>query len=313
MTDHEIILVLLKNAEAIMGRRFQQLMMWARDNAKLSEMERLISQGRHAEILYGLDNAIAATLGSQWVATYINAGARVAEALSTTLGQPVNFDQTVGKLIEEAKQARLTLIAEIGEQQRQVVRHALEQGMRSGVNPREVARGIRSTLGLTTHQWDAVVNYRRLLEAGDPSALSRKLRDARFDRTVEGAINGRAPLTKPQIDRMVERYTERYLKYRAEVVARTEALRAVHAGVEEVYRQAIEVGTIKPEKITRTWRTRLDGRQRDWHGSMNGQKRPLGVPFTSGQGYLLRFPGDFNAPASETIQCRCVVVTRIRA
>lgn len=47
------------------------------------------------------------------------------------------------------------------------------------------------------------------------------------------------------------------------------------------------------------------------HAAMNGQKRRMGVPFTSGNGYELRYPGDHNAPAEETVQCVCVKTTRI--
>ena len=51
---------------------------------------------------------------------------------------------------------------------------------------------------------------------------------------------------------MVERYRERYVKYRAEVIGRTEALRAVHAGNYEGYLQAIDEGAINREELQRT-------------------------------------------------------------
>jgi hypothetical protein len=45
---------------------------------------------------------------------------------------------------------------------------------------------------------------------------------------------------------------------------------------------------------------------------MNGQLRAFGEPFLSGNGFELAYPGDANAPGSETINCRCVVTTTLR-
>ena len=44
---------------------------------------------------------------------------------------------------------------------------------------------------------------------------------------------------------------------------------------------------------------------------MGGQLRRRGVPFRSGNGNALRYPGDPQAPASDVIQCRCRRAVRI--
>jgi uncharacterized protein with gpF-like domain len=110
---------------------------------------------------------------------------------------------------------------------------------------------------------------------------------------------------------MVKRYAERMVKYRAEVIARTEALRSVHQGTEEMYRQAIANGDLTAEALSREWNTAKDERVRESHAPMNGQVQPFGQPFISGAGNSLNYPGDPEAPAEEVIQCRCVVGTRI--
>ena len=110
---------------------------------------------------------------------------------------------------------------------------------------------------------------------------------------------------------MVGRYRERYLRFRAETIARTEALRAVHQSSEEAYRQAVDQGQLDPGALVRTWITAADERVRGSHRAMMGQQRGFDETFTSGVGNRLRFPGDPNAPASETVRCRCVLTTRL--
>ena len=140
-----------------------------------------------------------------------------------------------------------------------------------------------------------MINYRRLLERageGDSEALTRQLRDRRFDRPSGAPLLAENRLTQAQIDRMVERYRERYIKYRAEVIGRTEALRAVHAGNDEGYRQAIDGGAIDLEELQRTWKSRHKmSVRRDSHRLPEGKCAALMRPFVVG-GAQLRYPGD---------------------
>jgi len=141
--------------------------------------------------------------------------------------------------------------------------------------------------------------------------VNLKLRDRRFDpsanRNLASLGDARVPLTNGQIDKMTQRYEQRFINHRANVIARTETTAAVNAGEMEMFQQAIDEGAIEPEDLTNTWITAGDERVRGSHSFMNGQKRPFGTPFQSGAGNLLRFPGDPNAPGSDTIQCRCVI------
>jgi hypothetical protein len=90
---------------------------------------------------------------------------------------------------------------------------------------------------------------------------------------------------------MVQRYAERFVKHRSEVIGRTEAMRAVNQGNEEAYRQAIADGTINADQLRREWRTRLDGRERRTHEFLNGQVRGWGETWVTENG-VLRYPGD---------------------
>ena len=157
----------------------------------------------------------------------------------------------------------------------------------------------------------AVVNYRNLLEAGSLDALDRELRDRSFDRTVRSAINRGRILTKDQVDRMVGRYHERSIKLRAEMIARTESLRAVHTGNYNAYNQAVENNHLKESEIVRQWISAGDNRVRPTHVIADGQiVKGQNTPFLVG-GEELLYPGDPNAPGRETIGCRCVVTTTL--
>ncbi|MBY0298997.1 MAG: phage head morphogenesis protein [Methylobacterium sp.] len=208
-------------------------------------------------------------------------------------------------------------VTEIVEDQRQMIRSALVAGMAAGRNPRDVALDLvgridpatgkrqGGTIGLTSNQEEWVRRYADELARLDPNALTRQLRDKRFDGTVRKAIEAGRPLTAEQIAKMVAAYRNRALRHRTETIGRTEAMVSLHQSQEEATRQAIAAGQINPAMVVEIWRTTLDGRERDTHRQMNGQTVRRGQPFVSPSGARLRYPGDPRAPASEIINCRC--------
>src|SRR5690606_6909892 len=105
------------------------------------------------------------------------------------------------------------------------------------------------------------------------------------------------------IQKMVSAYKNRALRYRAENIARTESLSALHQSKMEALRQAIEKG-LDPSTITLSWNSAGDKRVRHTHQQMNGQVVKYGERFTSPSGARLAHPGDPSAPASEIINCR---------
>ena len=82
---------------------------------------------------------------------------------------------------------------------------------------------------------------------------------------------------------------------------------------EEMWQQAIDAGVVDAADVVGVWWTATDERVRPSHSFMHQQERPFGEPFVSGNGNNLRFPGDPAAPASDTINCRCVVARDIPA
>lgn len=276
-----------------------------------AQVVRLIEQGRAMEALKIAEEA-ARLISAAANHSYVAGANRISSWISENLDTVVSFNRENTRAVQNVKANELRIVREFTDEQRAATRQALADGVRRGVNPREQARAFRDSIGLTQYQEQIVRNYRRQLEQRDSGALGRRLRDRRSDRTVRSAILNDEPLSPEKIDTLVGRYRESWIGYRAETIARTEALRAAHQGSNEAIRQAVESGELSGGEVERTWRTAHDGRVRDSHRSMDGQKRPLGEPFVSGEGNRLMFPGDPSAPGEDSIQCRCAVATRVR-
>ena len=87
--------------------------------------------------------------------------------------------------------------------------------------------------------------------------------------------------------------------YRAEMITRTELLRAYNMASFGRAQDAKAAGVTKHE-----WRTAGDGRVRASHEALDGMVVEVGEEFAPG----LRFPLDPQGDAEETIGCRCAVI-----
>ncbi len=297
---------LIAGAERRFKRQFLEMVQLMREQISLTKLIGLLEQGRVEQAL-GLLEAAANKLSVAWNQEFQRAGYSTAAHINAHV--PVidfSFDQTNFAAVEAMRMNRLRLIRNFTHQQRQTVRQALVAGIERGANPREQARAFRDSIGLTPYQDKIVRNYRENLLAGDTRALERELRDRRFDGSVSRAIEGQK-LPKPQIDKMVEGYRRRMVALRAETISRTEALRAVHEGVQQTYEQGVSLGIMDDAQLVRTWNTADDSRVRHSHRSMDGQQRRFREPFKTGNGASLMYPTDPSGPPEDTINCRCVV------
>ncbi len=283
----------------------------------LEALATLLEQGRFTEAFATVGQA-AARLGNVYAGQFVAAGIDTGNFLTAEVAEIViGFDQTNTRAVRAMRDNQLRIVTNFTEQQRRATQAALIDGIQRGVNPREMARLFRDSIGLTEQQERWVRNYERSLRDLDRSALARELRDRRFDSSVRRAIDRGEPLTKAQIDKMVGRFRARALKLRAETIARTEALRSVHEGTDEMYRQAIESGQLRADQLIRIWNTAGDERVRNFangsptsHVTMNGQNRLIGEVFVSGGGNQTLNPGSFGI-GFEDINCRCLISTRI--
>jgi hypothetical protein len=304
---------LLNTAEPRIARAFRVAIAQLEGSLDLNVIEQLLVNGDFEGALsYTQD--VARSVGQASTLTFFDAGQNTSTFLSGLDLGTIVFDHVNVRAINALQNNSLRLISEFTAEQRAATRLALLDGIARGVNPKQQAVAFRDSVGLTEKQQAAVLNYRNLLEgdaASRQEALTRKLRDGRFDQTVNASIRRDVPLTTEQIERMTTRYRERYIKHRAETIALTEALRSVHEGVEEGYQQAIDAGKLDPADLERMWDSSRDKRVRRTHKLLQGQKRPWGGTWQTVNG-VLRYPGDPKAPAEETVRCRCLLTTRIR-
>jgi F like protein len=175
--------------------------------------------------------------------------------------------------------------------------------VQQGLSPAQQARLIEPLIGLTARQAQAVINYRQMLEAGRlRDALNRTLRDGRYDRSLLARLTSGDPLGQAQIDRMVARYAERSLRFRAMSIARTETIRAANAGQMEAWRQAQSQGLLS-SAAREHWLVASDERACKICieiPRMNPEGVPIGGMFQSPIG-LVRMPPDPHT------MCRCAL------
>lgn len=251
-------------------------------------------------------------------ATIIEGAKATSETQGVVSGAQGDFVIAVGlnpRLEQFARTMTATRVREIDQSIRDTVRQVLQRGLTAGDDPLTIARQIRGAVGLTKQQEAAVSNYERMLREQDREALDRQLRDRRSDRTIDRAIRGDKPLTEAQIRSLADRYRDRYVKYRANVIARTESIRAVQGAQWELFQDMINRGQIDARQVRRTWVHTGDGHVRNSHlqiPSMNPRGVGQSETFTSPLGPIL-YPGDPSATAANTIQCRCAVFARIVA
>jgi len=217
------------------------------------------------------------------------------------------------------------LISRLTDEARTNVRTTLQDAIQRGRNPRNTALDIvgkvnrqtgkreGGTIGLTVNQENWVRSLRTNLEQLNPNYFTKELRDKRFDPAVKKAIDSNTPLAADVVDKLVDRYRSNALKYRGEMIARTESIHAFNAAELESARQVVATGAVRDKDVKREWDSAGDRKVRPAHKVMDGQQVGLDEPFRSPDGAFLMYPGDttLGAPASDVINCRCRVKTVI--
>lgn len=282
----------------------------ARRAVRIDELAALIESGNIEEAL-AVALIIPQEINALALAAFIAAAEQANKEILAAIGVDIKFDDIQENAIRIMQNRALQISSQFSAKQEAAIREVLLDGIRRGINPRQQAIALRNSIGLTAKQIKAVNNFRSLLEEGSKEVLTRKLRDKRFDRTINRAIREDKRIAQARINKMVKRYRERYINYRAGVIAQTEALSAVHQGKEEMFNHAIAQGHLTPGSLEGTWITKQDALRRHHHATMQGQKQQHGQFFISGKGNLLLHPGDPSAPVEEIANCRCLKVTRI--
>jgi hypothetical protein len=240
------------------------------------------------------------------------------------------FDMRRPTVEEELRTISSKLIAELTEGARMNVRNALFDGQVRGDNPRTTALNIvgridpvtkqrvGGLIGLTENQGNWVRSTTRYLEQLDPKYLQLELRDRRFDTIVKKAIDNGEKLSSDDVSRITTSYKNKVLKYRGDMIARTETAQTMNKGEFAATAQLLEDGLVSRDAATKEWDDTKDSRERHTHrvmGNKYGKGNGIAVdqPFESPSGAKLMYPGDtsLGAGADEVAGCRCRAHMRI--
>ena len=205
------------------------------------------------------------------------------------------FDVLNPRVIQAAQALDTRVITTLQTATRETFRDTIIAGLEEGLGPRTIARRVRSTLGMAPNQAKAVRNFERMLREGDLEALTRKLRDRRFDSTLRKAFAGDG-LTAKQIETMTSAYERRMIAFNAEVNARTATLDALRSGQRLSWEEAVELGVVDRSRLMKRRSTVGDARVRSAHRAINGQVRHIDEPYSNGE----MISGD------RSFQCRCL-------
>jgi hypothetical protein len=315
---------LIDQLEPVLRRAFMESIYAIRDAAQLDLIVRMLENGDVPGAIraVGLDPNLFRPFDKAISDAFEAGGRFTATALPIVKdagGFRTVFQFGVRNLAAETwlRTHSASLVQEIINDQREMIRKYLTDGITKGLNPRtsaldlvgriSVVTGKREggTIGLTASQEEWVSGYADDLASDNPlAALTRGLRDKRFDGAVRKAAAKGEPVPAELRGKMVTAYRNRALRYRAQTIARTETIAALHTAQDQALDQAVGTGAIRQAQITMTWRSAHDARVRDAHRELDGQSIRKGGVFQSILGPI-RYPGDPNANIANTAQCRC--------
>jgi hypothetical protein len=149
-----------------------------------------------------------------------------AQALAT-LQVPLRFDLKNAAVQTWIDEHSATLVKQISDDTRAGIRAILSRGYADGLTPFEQGKQIRSIVGLTERQANAVANYRAgLIDAGRKPA---------------------------QAESLTERYSAKQLRFRANLIATNESNTAANRGQRAAWNQSAEAGFIDRVTTRRVW------------------------------------------------------------
>lgn len=196
-------------------------------------------------------------------------GATIASDRLPVASVGLTFNLVNQRAVDWAARQSSTMVTLVGDETRRAIRTIITRAARDGLSPAQVAREIRALIGLTERDALAVGNLQTAL-----------LED------------GRKP---EQVERMVARYANRLLRWRAETIARTEIMTAANRGQEALWSQAVADGLLVETDWERVWLTAQDERTCKVCRPLDRKRAPM----LGGT-----FPGGIAGPPAHP-RCRC--------
>jgi len=186
----------------------------------------------------------------------------------------VSFDLINPLAVQWAETVGAARITEVGNETILAIRELVTQAASGQMDAYKLARVIKNDnlVGLHSRQLNAVENFRLTLEA---------------DGTLTDAV----------IDRRVARYADAQLRFRAQMIARTETMNASSSGQRGLWDSAVQQGQLNPNAVVRSWIVASDERLCDICEALGETTAPIGGQYAAAG---VRLPGPPAHP-----NCRC--------
>ena len=192
-------------------------------------------------------------------------GKTIANNIGTGIkaGFKARFDYTDPRSIAWGTEQSARLVTAVTDEVRNQIRDVIGQAFTQNKTVVETARQLRTFIGLNQRQQNSLEKF------------------------IQANIDA------PNLDKLIIDYKKRAIKYRADMIARTEIITAESNGRYLGWTQAVEAGLADPNGMKR-WSAASGERTCDTCGAMNGKSVKWDEPFPNGV---------FNPPAH--VMCRC--------
>jgi len=150
------------------------------------------------------------------------------------------------------------LVTNVSSETRSAIQQIVTRAFQEGIPPRQVQQLIRPLIGLTERQAKAVMRYR-------------------FETLVK---RGLAP---DKIATLADKYAAKLLKQRAELIARTEVIKASVDGQQAIWQQMQSQGVLPPQ-ARQSWIVTFDDRLCSTCRPMDGRTAGIGGTFVTPRG-----------------------------
>ena len=198
-------------------------------------------------------------------------GAQVGEEALGELAFRPSFDLRNPEAIAWVQAHGAELVTGVTDSTRAAIRALVEVAFREGRSPDLLAREVREIVGLTERQGRAVERFRaRLIEEG---------------------------IATDAIERRAEKYAEAQVRYRSQMISRTETLEASNAGQQALWDDARAQGLLDPQQTRRVWIATMDDRLEPNCEALDGVEVGLSDPWRSEGRDVMRPPLH--------VACRC--------
>lgn len=192
-------------------------------------------------------------------------------AKPTKASAAISLDGFNQAAVDWAEENAAKLVQAASDQQ-EIIRLMTAEAETGSATYLELAQAVRTVVGLTVGQAQAVQNYMDKLEASDNPPSASDIAD------------------------MAGEYADSLLRYRSMTIARTELMQATNAGQQEVWDQAVSNGLIDSNAMVKMWIVTDDHVTCDECDAMDGETTAIDDSFSSGDDYPPLHPN-----------CRCTV------